>query len=158
MKVSDLFTGILFGILGIAVILYANTFPPLSGQDVGPALFPRVVGGGFVVCGVLLVIRHLRTSTPRAPLMSVAEQFHHVSNLTRFLLVPFVMIAYVIWADSLGFLVVAVPFLLILFLFFGVRPLTAVITAVLGALCIHFLFYKLLAVPLAWGLLDSIAW
>lgn len=157
MKVSDLFSGILCGILGIAIILYASTFPPLSGQEVGPALFPEVVGGGFFICGVLLALRHFKTS-PRPSLVHLDGRFRQLPNFTRFALVLLVMIAYVLWSDALGFIVVGVSFLLILFLFFGVRPLTAVITAILGTLIIHFLFYKLLAVPLAWGLLDFMAW
>jgi putative tricarboxylic transport membrane protein len=45
-----------------------------------------------------------------------------------------------------------------LFLVFKVRLRTAIVVAVLGALCIHTLFYKLLKVPLPWGLLKSVAW
>ena len=39
-----------------------------------------------------------------------------------------------------------------------VPPLRALVIAVLSALVIHFAFYKLLHVPLPWGVLGGIAW
>jgi len=47
--------------------------------------------------------------------------------------------------------------LLALFLKLGVRLLTAVIVAPVAVLVIHLLFYKLLKVPLPWGILGFMA-
>ena len=40
----------------------------------------------------------------------------------------------------------------------GVKPGRAVIIAVVSTLLIHYAFYKLLRVPLPWGVLNGIAW
>ena len=48
--------------------------------------------------------------------------------------------------------------LLALFLVLRVPPLRAVLIAVIAALVVHFAFYKLLRVPLPWGVLTGVAW
>jgi putative tricarboxylic transport membrane protein len=39
-----------------------------------------------------------------------------------------------------------------------VPPGRSIVIAVIAALVIHFVFYKLLRVPLPWGLLTPFAW
>lgn len=157
MKVSDVATGILLGVFGVAICLFARTFPGMPGQDVGPSMFPSLVGVGFLICAVLLVYGGLK-SQPRAAWFSWSDEFRSPRNVLRFLLVPLVLVLYLAFSDYLGFIVVSTILLLALCLAFGVRPLTAVVVAVLGALCIHYLFYRLLEVPLPWGLLEPFAW
>jgi putative tricarboxylic transport membrane protein len=65
---------------------------------------------------------------------------------------------YVTVSESLGFLPTAVILLMTLFLVFEVKLQTALVVAVIGSLVIHTLFYKLLKVPLPWGLFKSIVW
>jgi putative tricarboxylic transport membrane protein len=69
-----------------------------------------------------------------------------------------VLVFYVIAADPLGFMPTAALCLLALFLKLKVRLLPAVIVAISSTLVIHFLFYKLLRVPLPWGVLERFAW
>ena len=45
-----------------------------------------------------------------------------------------------------------------LFLVLRVAPGRAVLVAVIATLAIHFAFYKLLRVPLPWGVLMPVAW
>jgi putative tricarboxylic transport membrane protein len=54
-------------------------------------------------------------------------------------------------------LIVGPLVLLALFLAYGVRPVTAIIVAVVVTLVIHYAFYKLLRVPLPWGVLTRFA-
>lgn len=157
MKVSDVVTGFLLGIFGIAILLYSRTFPEMPGQNVGPSMFPSLIGAGFIICAVLLVRGGL-ASQPHAAWFNCSDEFRSPRNVLRFLLVPLVLVLYLAFSDYLGFIVVSMILLLALCLAFGVRPLTAVAVAVLGALCIHYLFYRLLEVPLPWGLLEPIAW
>jgi len=65
---------------------------------------------------------------------------------------------YIEAANWLGFLPTAVVILLALFLVLRVPPRRAVLIAVVATLVIHFAFYKLLRVPLPWGLLTPFAW
>jgi putative tricarboxylic transport membrane protein len=60
--------------------------------------------------------------------------------------------------DALGFILTGVVYLATLFTVFGVQ-LRWVVPIGLGVtLVIHYAFYKLLKVPLPWGLLQGIAW
>ena len=65
---------------------------------------------------------------------------------------------YILASDALGFLPTAAIILLALLLVLRVRPPTAVAVAVIATVLVHFAFYKLLRVPLPWGVLQSVAW
>ena len=63
---------ILFGgtamLLGLAVFLYAQSFPSLPEGYPGPSLFPQIVAIGLFLCGITLVIgsfqKKQETATP----------------------------------------------------------------------------------------------
>ena len=65
---------------------------------------------------------------------------------------------YIAASDRLGFLPTAVVILMALFSVLRVPPGRAVLVAVIATLVIHFAFYKLLRVPLPWGVLTPFAW
>jgi len=70
-----------------------------------------------------------------------------------------VLVFYIFAADTLGFLIAGSLLLLVLFVKLGVPRLTAVVVAIAATAGIHLLFYKLLRVPLPWGLLGFMtAW
>ena len=54
--------------------------------------------------------------------------------------------------------IVPVLILIAMFLVLRVAPGRAVVMAIIATLLIHFAFYKLLRVPLPWGLLTPYAW
>jgi putative tricarboxylic transport membrane protein len=157
MKISDLLAGLFVGLSGIGIIWYAQTLPLMPGQDVGPGMFPTLIGAGLVICAVLLARRHLRDPA-RPPWLRFHPEFRHARILAGFLLIPATLFLYVWFSESLGFIPSAFLLLMALFLVFRVRVRTAVPVAIAGAVVIHFLFYKLLEVPLPWGILESIAW
>ena len=54
MQFSDRVTGICLALLG-ALALYGGSLQPgVPGQDVGPSVFPMVIGAGLLACGVLV--------------------------------------------------------------------------------------------------------
>jgi putative tricarboxylic transport membrane protein len=69
-----------------------------------------------------------------------------------------VNVFYILTVDFLGFIPVGTIYLAALFAVLGVRLRTAVPLALVVTLAIHYAFYKLLRVPLAWGLLQGVAW
>jgi putative tricarboxylic transport membrane protein len=75
-----------------------------------------------------------------------------------FIAVPLALVFYVAASESLGFIPTAVLMLMALFLVFEVRLRTALVVALVGSLGIHYVFYKLLKVPLPWGIFSSFAW
>ncbi len=68
------------------------------------------------------------------------------------------VVFYIAAVGWLGFLPTAALILLALFLVLGVPPGRSVLIAIVATVVIHFAFYKLLRVPLPWGLLTPYAW
>ncbi len=79
-------------------------------------------------------------------------------HLLAFVLVLAVNVFYIVAVDWLGFIPVGVIYLSTLFLVFRVKPSWILPLALVVTLVIHYAFYKLLKVPLPWGLLKGIAW
>jgi putative tricarboxylic transport membrane protein len=69
-----------------------------------------------------------------------------------------VNLLYVLAADRLGFILTGVVYLAALMIALRVRPRRALGIAVAMTLIIHYGFYKLLKVPLPWGVLQPVAW
>ncbi|MFO1350216.1 MAG: tripartite tricarboxylate transporter TctB family protein [Gammaproteobacteria bacterium] len=150
-------SGGLLLVLGGAVVAYARTLPNIPGQRFGAALFPNVIGYGLIACSLLLIVQGARRWRAE-PLMEPAHWMRSPRLTLNFLLVPGVLLFYVLAADPLGFLICGAIALLVLFLALGVRPWRALLLSPLLALALHFVFYKLLRVPLPWGLLAPFAW
>ncbi len=68
------------------------------------------------------------------------------------------IVFYIFFAESLGFILSGVLILSVLMWAYGARPATIVPVAIVATLLIHTGFYKLLRVPLPWGVLQPIAW
>jgi putative tricarboxylic transport membrane protein len=154
MKISDAVMGGLLLILAAAIGVYVSGFPPMSGQRYGAALFPGMIAAGLAACGALLLARGVRE---KAPAFEFAPWTRVPALVANFALVCAALLFYILAADTLGFMVTGTLVLLALFLKLGVRPLNAIVVAPLAALVIHLLFYKLLKVPLPWGILDFMA-
>ena len=157
MKINNVLSGLLIGSFGAAIYLHARSFPPMPGQNVGPNMFPQLIAAGLMVCAMILVFHGLKTLGTEG-WITLPDWLGQRRIALGFLLIPLVLVFYVAVSESLGFIPTAVILLMALFLVFKVRLRTGLIIAVLGSLCIHTLFYKLLKVPLPWGLLNSMAW
>lgn len=155
MKVNDALIGGLLVALAIAILVHIQSYPLIPGQNYGPALFPGVIAFGLACCGVLLVRRGLRAGRP---LFTLAPWVRNPGLATNFLAVCAVLIFYIAAAGPLGFLPTAALCLGALLFKLRVRALPALVIALAGALLMHTLFYKLLRVPLPWGVLERFAW
>jgi putative tricarboxylic transport membrane protein len=156
-KLNDAVFGLLLIALGAAVLVAVQGYPKIPGQPVGPALFPGLVAAGLCVAGVLLVARGWRLRAQQRWLEWGAwvRSPRHVLALAVLLAA---IAFYILAADALGFLPAAALILAALFLVLGVRPPVAVAIAIVAALVVHTAFYKLLKVPLPWGVLKGVAW
>jgi putative tricarboxylic transport membrane protein len=157
MKLNDAAFGLLLVILGAAVLIGVQGYPKIPGQPVGPALFPGLIAVGLCIAGVLLMARGWRHRAEQHWLRwdDWVRSPRHVLAL---LVVLGSVMFYIVAADVLGFLPTATIILAVLFLVLRVRPAMALPLALVSALLVHFGFYKLLKVPLPWGLLKGIAW
>lgn len=155
MKINDAVFGAVLIALCAAIFAAVQSYPTIPGQSVGPSVFPRVIAAGLGVCGMLLCLRGLRA---RGAWVQPAPWWRSRRHVLAVALVVGGTVAFIVFAQSLGFLVVAPLFLAGLFLVFGVRPVLVAPMALGATLAIHYAFYKLLKVPLPWGLLTPIAW
>jgi putative tricarboxylic transport membrane protein len=154
-KVNDAVVGAALIALAIAILVHIQAYPLIPGQKYGPALFPGVIAVGLIACGLLLVRRGVRRGLP---LLEPGRWLRSPVLATNFLAVCAVLVFYAAFAGTLGFVLTGAICLLGLFLKLGVRLAPAVVIAVIATLVIHTLFYKLLRVPLPWGVLERFAW
>jgi putative tricarboxylic transport membrane protein len=148
MQRVDRWVSLLLAVLGLAVLWSARSFPNVPGQKLGAGFLPMLVGAGLVVCAALLFRRSLRGGGRAQAVERPREQ------LVPPLMVLVAVALYVLLSERLGFLLVAPVCLVLLFRTFGQRWGPAFIWAVSGTLVVHLAFYKLLRVPLPWGVLK----
>jgi putative tricarboxylic transport membrane protein len=68
LRANDILSGLALIVFSLAMITLTLTFPDFPGQKYGPSLFPRILGGGLILCGAALVRNGLagqRTGAPR---------------------------------------------------------------------------------------------
>ena len=150
MSSVDRSVGAAVAVLGLAVLWTARAFPAVPGQKLGAGFLPMLIGAGLLLCGVGLFWRGW--AERRRP-GGAAPEAHTVGGLWRAFVIVGVVLAYILWAEALGFLLLAPLCLLAVFLALGVRAAPALLYAIAGTAVVHLAFYKLLRVPLPWGLL-----
>lgn len=156
MKINDAVFGAIFLLLGIVVLVHVQAFPKIPGQPVGPALFPGIVSAALAVCGVLLIVSGVRRRAEQ-PWYEIADWMRSARHFIALVAIVGGVVAYVLLAARVGFLLVAPVLLWIWLSVLGVRPVRAGVVAVVATLVIWYAFYKLLRVPLPWGLLTGMA-
>lgn len=162
MLLSDRITGLFLVGLGAASWWGGSKLPPVPGQQVGPNVFPMVVGGGLVLCGVLIALRIGAKFEEEAE----AEVAAH-NDMTapppkdetwftglKALIPPGLLFFYVLAVDRLGFIPTGFLIVFTAAIAFGARLRLAVGVAIGGPIFIHLIFSKLLRVPLPAGLLP----
>jgi putative tricarboxylic transport membrane protein len=154
MKLNDAVFGAVLLLLGIVILVHVQSFPRIPGQQYGPALFPGVTAAGLVVCGILLIVGGIR-ARGTAPWFAASDWTRSPRHALAFLAILGGAVAYMLWADDLGFLLLAPLVLFAWFIALHVRPATAALFAVVATAVIWYAFYKLLRVPLPWGLLKA---
>jgi putative tricarboxylic transport membrane protein len=156
MKLNDAVFGALLLALGALVLFAIQGYPKIPQQPVGPALFPGLIACGLCVTGVLLVWRGLRQ--PRQPWLVFEDWVGSGRHRAALLVLLGSVVFYIVAAGWLGFLPTAFLILLAMFRVLRVKPVLSLVVAVVATLAVHFAFYKLLRVPLPWGLLAPYAW
>lgn len=157
MKLNDAIFGAILFALGAAVLFVVQGFPKIPGQQVGPALFPGLIAAGLCAAGVLLVVKGWRARA-QAPWATMAGWVRSPRHVAGFAAVVASIVFYMLAAERLGFIIVSVIVLAANFVVLEVPARRAVLLAVIATFVIHFAFYKLLRVPLPWGLLKNYTW
>lgn len=149
-------------ILGLVLIGFAllaadvtRSFPSMPGQAYGSALFPRILCAGFAISGAILVFSGIRNRATQ-PLLDRDPWARSPASLATLALVLAGIVFYILVSESLGFIPTA--FLMVAAILIRLRgrwPSSLAIAAG-TTLVVHYLFYKLLLVPLPWGVLEPL--
>lgn len=157
MKINDAIFGLVLAILGALVLFTVQSFPKIPGQQVGPALFPGLIAAGILICGVALMVRGWR-QRQAAPWVMPGDWVRSPRHVAAFVLLVASVLFYIVAAQKLGFLLTATLILTAMFYVLRVPLGKSLLIAVIASLVIHFMFYKLLRVPLPWGILVNHSW
>jgi len=157
MKINDAVFGLLLLVLGAAVLLIVRSYPQIPGQQVGPALFPGLIAAGLCVCGALLLAKGWRDRAV-SPWLHFDAWIRSPRHLTAFAVTLLGVVFYVVASEKLGFFITSTLILFALMWSLRVSPARALLIALIATFLIHFAFYKLLRVPLPWGVLTPWAW
>lgn len=157
MRFNDTALGLALVAVGGAVVWRASGFPLRPGMVFGPALFPTIIGGGLIGCGLLLIAAKLLRSD-RTPWFVVPEwsgSLYHVASIPVIVLL---ILFYVFASATLGFVPTMFLVLLAAMLWFRAALPTAVAAALAGSVGIFAGFALLLRVPLPLGPLERLLW
>jgi putative tricarboxylic transport membrane protein len=161
MKLNDAVWGALLLLLATAILVHVQGFRTIPGQQYGPAIFPGLIAVGLAICAVLLIVNGLGAKTPdgrHTQWMTLAPWTRSRRHVFAFALTVGVNVFYILLVDRLGFIPTGAIYLAALFAVFGVRLIWLVPLALILTLAIHTAFYKLLRVPLPWGVLQGFIW
>ena len=152
MRGTDRWVGLALALLGAAVFWSAQAFPAVPGQKLGAGFLPMLVGAGLLVCALALIVRSVRGAAYGAGAAgSATDSEPRREHFGSSAAIIGAVIGYIALADRLGFLIVAPLCLVACFLALRVKLMPALLWALAGTIIVHVAFYKLLRVPLPWG-------
>jgi putative tricarboxylic transport membrane protein len=166
MQLSDRVTGLFMVALGGLAAYGGSRLPPVPGQQIGPNVFPLVVGIGLAICGGMIAFGIGRTyeeeaeadlakiTGPIATETGNEDRAHIRWRGLMALVPPALLLFYVFAVDRIGFLPTAATVVLATSLALGARLRLAIGMAIGAPLFVNLVFSKLLRVPLPSGLLP----
>jgi putative tricarboxylic transport membrane protein len=153
---NDAVIGAVLVLFALAMMWHTRTFPAMPGQDYGPALFPVLIGIGFLITGLILIVSGLRRRRTEG-WFAGGEWLRSRIHVARFVAVLGGLIVYILVSGWLGFIPTA---LLLLFgwlmLFRDGKPVSSLVIALAVTLVVHYAFSQLLLVPLPLGILQPL--
>jgi putative tricarboxylic transport membrane protein len=169
MKVSDRVTGAILVALGAAAYWGGSRLPPVPGQQVGPNVFPMVIGAALLACGVLIFLGVGRTFEEDEKIVTSATgevaggetlqpRQGYVGTFLgggwKVLVPPAALFFYYFASEKLGFWITAALMVFTLAWSQGAKLKWAIGLALAAPALVHLVFHKLLRVPLPIGLLK----
>ncbi|MGH1466377.1 MAG: tripartite tricarboxylate transporter TctB family protein [Cognatishimia sp.] len=152
MKLDDLINGIVFLVLGILIVIYAQTLPTMAQIEYGPGFLPKIIGAGMALAGAALIFARIWQGKGQVAgwVSFNGNGLKGIMGIGVFLTA---IIFYMLTADALGFLIVAPILLLCIVYWFERRWKLALGVAIVGTVLLHTFFYQIMKAPLPWGLL-----
>jgi putative tricarboxylic transport membrane protein len=156
-------TGSTLVALGALAIYGASRLPPMPGQEIGPSVFPTVIGAGLALCGGMIALGIGRSYEEEAEAELAAHQDptqradavpHSWLYGLRALIPIALLLFYVVAADLIGFVPIAAIIVATMALSLGAKWQHGLALALIMPPIVHLLFSKLLRVPLPIGILP----
>lgn len=148
-------------VLGGLAAYGGSRLPPVPGQQVGPNVFPTVIGLALIACGAMILfgVGSRIEQDAEAELAAIEGPRPAPENRSplfglRVLLPPALLICYVAVVEKLGFIPTAAIIAFVMSVALGARLRIAIPVALFAPVGAHLVFYKLLRVPLPAGLLP----
>lgn len=158
MRISDRHSGLFLVALGTVAAYAGSRLPPVPGQQIGPNVFPLVVGIGLAICGLMIAlgIGHSFEDEAEADLAAHSDPAPAEAPKSRWsglvaLLPPGLLVLYVYGSEWLGFVPTAFAIVLTMARALGAGWKLAVPLALVTPVVVHLLFAKFLRVPLPIG-------
>jgi putative tricarboxylic transport membrane protein len=162
MQFSDRVSGLFLVALGSAAAYGGSLLPPVPGQQIGPNVFPMVVGFGLILCGALIALGigqsfeeepETEPFPPGGEVSAASDRPSWHRGLLA-LVPPSLLLFYVFAVDRLGFALTAATMVFIAAVALGAKLRLAIPLAIGAPLFVHLVFSKLLRVPLPQGLIP----
>ena len=150
MRVVDRAVGAVIALLAVAVFWSSRSFPNVPGQKLGASTLPGIVAVGLFVCGLLLVLRSMSASR-YAPASDEPAERERIAPAFGILAS---IVLYVAASDAVGYLIVAPLSLIVALRALQVGWGRAIAWSIIASIAVHVSFYKLLKVPLPWGVVP----
>ena len=156
MKFDDAALGLIVLIAGAAIVVTASGFPEMAGMTYGPAFFPTLIGIGFGLCGLALLVSGLlaRKRQEAGPWLALPDWFGDRTAVMRAIGVLLAVVAYALLSGWLGFLLTVFLITAGLLLLLQVTKLVSAALAIALPLLLHYGFSVLLRVPLPRGPIE----
>ncbi|MBH0129551.1 tripartite tricarboxylate transporter TctB family protein [Salinibacterium sp. NK8237] len=146
----DLASGVVVVVFGSAILLAVRDYPTLPSGELGPSLFPGIIGGLMILMGVLLLGRWFKARKTVRPAKEKGEAVVWSRWINAGLIIGAV-IFYLLAVDFLGFLTTVSVMTVGLIFRLGTKWWVAITAGVLTTLVVWLIFNKVLLVPLPLG-------
>lgn len=134
------------------MLWHIQGYPAMPGQKFGPAWFPGLIAVGLIACGAGLAFSARGQTWIELP--SWLSQRRALVGVTS---VVAGLLFYYLAADTLGFYLTALALLALWMRLLGASWRVSLPVALIATVVIHLSFYKLLRIPLPWGILERFA-
>ncbi|WP_372799984.1 tripartite tricarboxylate transporter TctB family protein [Paracoccus seriniphilus] len=155
MKINRLAIALMVMLGGVALIISSYDYPALPGQKYGAGTMPFLIGMMGLLLGLALFVQSWAIRGGSLFQLIVPPTGRAGWGALASLLG---VVAYILLADRLGFVPVAVILLFILMWLGRVAPVIALIISVLASLLIYVVFSRFLLVPLPIGPVETLIW
>ena len=155
-KINNVISGLVSISFGFFLISLAVKLPSVKHINFGPGFFPLIVGYGFVIAGIFLLMSSTMW-TEKTDFWKLSRNTIQVNvyKVLQTLPVFFAMVFYIWFAEAWGFLPVMMILLTGLMYWFGNSLKRSIAVSFCATLILHSFFYQLMKVSLPWGVLES---